>query len=301
MSDLGDYLREGREAKGLTLAQAVEDTHIRRACLEALEEGARGQLPDEVYSRGLAATYARYLELDEGKARSLFDREYGSLGRQGDGLVTHEPLDLPLRLRPRRGLMLLMLVLVLGVLAGAAAGRWPPAQRWGRTVAGAVAELIEEVKASSSGWPATWTSVAQATATSETPDHAASVAVTVATPTSAALPYPTPTTVSTPTPTVAPMPTPTVPGGLRAQVEVSSAAWVRVSADGEVVYEGIMQPGDRNEWSAQEALTIRTGNAGGTAVTINGEGLGAVGAPGEVVELQWVWRDGDVVLVGGEG
>ena len=42
MSDLGNLLRQGREAKSLTLAQAESDTHVRRAYLEALEVGRSG-------------------------------------------------------------------------------------------------------------------------------------------------------------------------------------------------------------------------------------------------------------------
>lgn len=61
-------------------------------------------------------------------------------------------------------------------------------------------------------------------------------------------------------------------------------AWVRVrAADGTVIYEGTMQPGDT--WEApltEEAPTLRAGESGAIYFAMNGKFYGPVGAPGQV-------------------
>ena len=61
-------------------------------------------------------------------------------------------------------------------------------------------------------------------------------------------------------------------------------SWVRVrAADGSVIYEGVMQPGET--WDAPLTETppiLRTGNAGGVYFAMAGKFFGPVGAAGEV-------------------
>ena len=64
MSALGDQLRAARERKGLSLAQAALETHIRGLIIEALEDGAYSQLPPPPFTRGLLKNYALFLNLD---------------------------------------------------------------------------------------------------------------------------------------------------------------------------------------------------------------------------------------------
>jgi cytoskeleton protein RodZ len=68
--DAGQKLREAREARGQTLVDASEATHIRSHYLKALEEGEFGLLPSPTQVRGFLRTYAEYLDLD---ANALFD------------------------------------------------------------------------------------------------------------------------------------------------------------------------------------------------------------------------------------
>ena len=64
MDELGSLLREAREVKGLTLAEAQESTRINSSYLQALEEGRYDQLPSQVHVRGYLRNYAKYLMLD---------------------------------------------------------------------------------------------------------------------------------------------------------------------------------------------------------------------------------------------
>ncbi len=67
-------------------------------------------------------------------------------------------------------------------------------------------------------------------------------------------------------------------------VEFVQQSWVRVVADGDQTYEGILQEGTERSWTAKETLTIRAGNAGGVVVAYNQGKAKPMGKPGTVVE-----------------
>jgi len=60
-----------------------------------------------------------------------------------------------------------------------------------------------------------------------------------------------------------------------------------VTTDGTVAFEGLLETGETRTWVGKEKVTLLTGNAGGTDVTVNGIPKGPLGAPGQVVELTW--------------
>lgn len=62
-------------------------------------------------------------------------------------------------------------------------------------------------------------------------------------------------------------------------------AWVRVTVDGIIEHEGVMQAGDRRLWQATEQITIRTGDAGAVMVSRNGESPQLMGDRGQVEEI----------------
>lgn len=62
---VGERLKEAREKRGLTLEAIEEETKIRKAYLEALENENFNALPPKVYAVGFLRRYARTLGLDE--------------------------------------------------------------------------------------------------------------------------------------------------------------------------------------------------------------------------------------------
>jgi len=64
--------------------------------------------------------------------------------------------------------------------------------------------------------------------------------------------------------------------------------------DGALAEEGVLRTGDTRSWVAEQAITLRTGNAGGIRLTLNGEDLGTMGGVGEVVERTWIVDQGEV-------
>ncbi len=297
MSELGAWLRESREAKGLSLAEAAAATHVRRTHLEAIEEGRRKELPDAVYLRGLVLTYGQYLEVDSDELRLLYTKEYGRSSRSGGRVDSHQPLSEPLR---GRGRLLMAVVLILLLLAAAAGlwWYWPDASEWGRSLLSQIREPMARPTATVSvRAPTTEPSTAVAVPAEAGPTAAATSAppenVAAATPTSAALPLPTPSPSDTPIP---PMPTPTATStpipGIWLGVQATGAAWIRVTVDGAVAYEGTMAEGDAEVWFGAQSVTLLTGNAGGTSLTLNGEPLEPLAGPGEVASMTWTW-DGE--------
>jgi hypothetical protein len=116
----------------------------------------------------------------------------------------------------------------------------------------------------------------------------------VATPTSDLLLLPTPTVPATITPTPLPTATPEIVARIAMSLTVNQRAWIRVVADGGVVQEGILEQGESRFWNAADSMSIRTGNAGGVGLVLNGEDLGPFGDIGQVVERTWVVDQGQV-------
>lgn len=68
-------------------------------------------------------------------------------------------------------------------------------------------------------------------------------------------------------------------------VKVQEQSWVKVIVDGKVQFEGILDKGTHQVWTANEHLTMKTGNAGGVLVAVNdqqAQRLGKSGQPQQV-------------------
>lgn len=92
------------------------------------------------------------------------------------------------------------------------------------------------------------------------------------------------------TPTFAPTSTPTItPPSLaqdrvRVKFEVLQRNWMRVEQDGEIVFEGLSEPGTILQYEGLETVRIATGNGAAISVTYNGLELGLLGQQGFVAE-----------------
>ena len=76
MRELGQQLREAREAKGLSLKKIQEETRISLSFIQAMEEGNMDQLPHPVYAKSFLQNYAKYLGLDWKKMGEEFSRNF---------------------------------------------------------------------------------------------------------------------------------------------------------------------------------------------------------------------------------
>jgi cytoskeleton protein RodZ len=72
---LGARLKMAREGAGLSLSEVALRTHVRRAYLEALEEGRYGELPEDVYARNFVRLYGQALALETPPLVEAYQRE----------------------------------------------------------------------------------------------------------------------------------------------------------------------------------------------------------------------------------
>lgn len=72
MESVGEFFRQVRETKGLTVDEVASKTRIRTDFVKALEDGNFARLPDQVFAKGFVRSYARSLGLDEEDAIHRF-------------------------------------------------------------------------------------------------------------------------------------------------------------------------------------------------------------------------------------
>ena len=112
---VGEILREARIARDEDFAQVCEQLRIRRAYMEAIEEGRFGDLPGSTYAIGFVRTYAEYLNLDVAKMVAKYKQEASDFEDQ-TRLVFPEPM--PASRGPTASVIVIALVLLFGSYAG---------------------------------------------------------------------------------------------------------------------------------------------------------------------------------------
>jgi cytoskeletal protein RodZ len=272
MSQLGEQLRQAREAQGISLAQAAVETRILQQSLLALEEGSFHRLPGDVVTRGFIRNYAQYLGLPAEELIEIYRRERGESDKIRVIPAAHPPPRPSYALPSFLGVFFVTLALVgLTYVALNAFGRFNDSQDLaGR--AGTVTEM-----------PPTPTALATQT--------------DVSTPVTTGIPdrfTPTPTLGSAGGIVTPAAGTPTTTPEAPIVVEVSiaadagSASWLRVLTDDVTVFERIMQPGEREVFQANREFFIRAGNPPVVQVSVNGLQQGTLGIE-EGIPVDWYW------------
>jgi cytoskeleton protein RodZ len=94
-------------------------------------------------------------------------------------------------------------------------------------------------------------------------------------------PVPAPPDAAAPVPAVAPQ-----TSGLSLEIAPRATCWVSVNTDGEQVFSGLMNAGDKRRVTAKEQIALNVGDAGAFVYTLNGRAGKPLGAPGEVVSVR---------------
>ena len=290
VSNLGNQLREAREALGLSLPDVEEATRIRRALLQALEEERYDDLPGDVYTKGFIRNYARFLGLDGDAMVADYNRTMGH-----GPVVTPQVLDEPLTRRGlahggRRALLGFLVVILLALAGWYAYSRWYlgndplqgfPGEWWPPRIALASTPTVAPTSESQ----ATTTPVMIETEATAVPTEAPTLEPTPVPPT----PTVAPTERPEPTP-VPPTPTPEptrVIVGIEVRAEARKDCYFEIKADGEQVFAGILGAGQTEVWTADERIELLVGNAGGVDLTVNEVPLAALGEEGDIVEREY--------------
>ncbi len=317
MMEVGQLLRQTREAQELSLADVEEQTKIRQSFLIALEAGNWDDLPNEVVARGFLRNYAQFLGLD---ADDLLAQTDGSqpAGDEATPAVTpsagtdvaqpaaYKPINLDLyddtptqSDNLRRVLMFVLALIPVILLAFLLVKFGLPLlldQSAGMTANPTVTATLPPegtppatplivLGGGSTPAPGSTDTPTPVTAATETPSAGDATAT------------PMPTATLSPTPSQTPTVTATPIQQLVMRMEIIERSWVRVAVDGETQLESLLDPVYVQEFVAQESIQLRTGNAAGVILTLNGEELPPLGDTAEVVDYIWVIEEDGIAMM----
>lgn len=107
--NFGQYFRQRREERGLSLKEVENATSIRAIFLDAIEHGRFHQVISPVYAKGFVRQYANYLGLDGDRFIQEFEHLFGKNTDKVDevlGIGTLEPRNTqnPSRILPNLGM-----------------------------------------------------------------------------------------------------------------------------------------------------------------------------------------------------
>ena len=100
MKDIGNFLRERREARGISLIEAEKDLKIRKKYLQALEEGNLDVIPGKTYIIGYLRNYSKYLGIDEENINQII-QTFNNLEKKKTGLEETKEDKIYLKARDR--------------------------------------------------------------------------------------------------------------------------------------------------------------------------------------------------------
>lgn len=285
--EIGQTLRSQRELMGLSLGDVERHTHIRMHYVSALENGDISHLPSPVQGRGMLSNYAAFLGLNteaillrfaDGLQAGLYDRQAARTPRLAKSRQS-ETGRIPSRPSPLRRLFSIdlfaggfLIIFLLGFsIWGALRISALRSNQVPSPTAPSASELLLSTQEESNSTSLPLTPI--------------TITSTVSIPTVATTLVPDTTqTVSIGTPGIFES-TPFFGNApIQLYIVANQQSWMRITVDGEIVFEDRTMPGSAYTFSGNEQVVLRTGNAGGLQVYFNQQDLGNLGAFGEVVE-----------------
>jgi hypothetical protein len=270
---LGRYLRESREAKELTLEDAVRNLRIRREIFESFEQGNFNVADSPVRIRGMLRNYARFLGLEEERVLQYYEaaedekrrihRRFGRRKTRTEPIaarnITDTPPSLPaVTISSRRRLdfasALRNIAFFLGSLAAIAVIFFVI---YNMLDLGAFGEKILEVPSlaigSSTATPTNTPSITPSTLiASSTPDNFARGIVSVA-----------------------------------VSLEMTQRSWVHILVDDTEIFSGILEPQESMQLEGSQSVQIAAANAAGLHIIYNGIEQDLFGGRGQQVDLRF--------------
>ena len=287
----GDELRRRREAAGLDLGGVAAALRIKPAYLRALESGRPEELPGAVYAIGYMRAYADHLGLDSGEMLRRFKQESTLLAAKPD-------LAFPILLREpsmRGGGMLLVALILAACAYGAwfyvSTGEGPRPER----VAEVPLELLpyrEPSRAPPAVSPPAEAQAAPRSPTAPSEGSGRSSLIEAASG-SGGSPGGAGSSVAAVPPTNEPAPDP--PGEV--VIRATADSWIQIrDARQSVLLTRVLKAGESCRAPARPGLSMRTGNAGGLEITVDGVPAPPIGGRGMV--RRNIALDGHALLAG---
>lgn len=300
---LGRYLRQTREARELTLAEAEQVLKIRSRILESFELGDFNMDgSNSVQIRGFMRNYARFLGLDEELVLQYYDAALL------DGERKQSLLPRPRRKKAKRDTQQTTAAPSQQYAPRSITDTHPilpplpaaPLVERRRNTGTAVMNLFVRLLVGLAALSVIVFVVVQLLRPSLMQEEITS------TPGNILGQLPPPITF-TPAVSSTPLPLPTVPEtqtnyageGLLVEIEVEQRTWISISADGVQQYEGLARPGERLQYSGQDNISLTAANAEALNVIFNGQPQPTLGARGQRVDV--VFRMSGVEISSGPG
>jgi cytoskeletal protein RodZ len=264
---IGERLRNARTARGLTLEDIEAATHIKRRFLDALEREAWDELPGTAYARGFLVSYAQHLGISTDEILSL----YLVPSVRGPSVAAPRPVDVRITpANPQSRLRRIVTAIVVLLIAGAVALSYVLARQLGEFAASRprpqASGPAPGAGAPNGSPPAGTQAGGTPGVTSTQPGGVTQTGAAGAVTGTAAVPL-----IAPGQPVVV-------------TVQATDRTWVRATADGTVIFEGFVSAGDHEVWRGQHRVSLRVGNASALDLSVNGQPIGRLGNPGDVVE-----------------
>jgi cytoskeleton protein RodZ len=271
--EIGRQLSQQRLLLGLSLADVERYTRLRLHYLESIESGNIDDLPSPVQGRGMLSNYAHFLNLD---SEALLLRFADALQLRRTERIGIQPRRTPAtrvstsQLVLRRFLSfdlimssILIVALIGFVVWGASQILTIQKQSAAQPSLPGVAEVLLETATPSPTSKETSSQVSPALGTGTLqPTGLAGIL--------GALNF-------------TPLPSGNDP--IQIYVIARETAWVRVTADNKVIFQGRIQAGSAYPFTGTQKVEVLTGNAAALQIYFNQTDLGSLGAMGQVVDL----------------
>jgi cytoskeleton protein RodZ len=272
----GDELRRQREALGLDLAEVAAALRIKPAYLEALEAGRPDELPGAVYAIGFLRAYADHLGLDGGEMLRRFKQESMLLAARP---ALAFPIPLGGRSIPGGGILLVGLILAI-----CAYGTW----FYLSTGEGPRRERVAEVPLELLPYP----EPSRTPPAVSRPVEAQAVPRPSAAPTGVSEPLSAieagsrsagPPVAQAPTVAAAAEPPPAPDVGRGVVIRATADSWIQIrDVRHSVLLARVLKAGESCHVPDRPGLSMRTGNAGGLEIAVDGAPAPSIGRIGMV-------------------
>jgi cytoskeleton protein RodZ len=269
--NFGTHLREAREKRGVSLRQIATSTRISLSTLEALENNEIKKLPGGIFSRAFVRSYAQEIGLDPDEAVREFVHQFpldhvtaGTKSANDRVVASGEE---GVRRRQQQFSLAVTLAILIPIAAlvvyfvissrrsSAADGSVEAASRVANGARGAAGATADGALPGARPSPSS-------TGNSAMSPNAPSAVKPAAAPGALAIAANEP---------------------LRLRIAPSGPCWVRVSVDGVIRHQALMQKGEVYEQEAKDSFEVLIGDAGTFRYTINNRAGRITGESGDVI------------------
>ena len=285
MASVGDYLRELRQRRGLSLEEMSRATRVASRYLECLESDRFSALPAPVFTRGFIRAYCQAVGEPPDEALARYESRDGATPPPPRTTPAAGPPPVPAEsgARSRSAVLVsFVLLVILGMALFAVALMTQPA-REERVDRRPPADAVASLPAPAAPTVPEASPPSSPPAASPTPPRPAAVA-----------PPPAPASaVVTAAPARATAPPAWLPdvqaatGGVaspyRLVAHVSEATWIRVRTEDGRNIEETVPAGEIREWVSNRPFVLTLGTAVGVTLELNGRTLPPLGASGAVI------------------